>query len=299
MQQGCRIDSNQQDSAERAQAARLRFLEARNCLPARLLELGTADPLYPVRYSTRLESLCEGVRQTISEMNSAKSQALAGTVAHRTVFWEVDLQADFMLPGGRLYVPGAERIIPNVCRLVEAARRGCVFLVSSVDAHTTDDPELREWPPHCLKETPGAELIPEARALNCLVVPNRKGYVFLPDLGTRQQVLLQKDTLDVFDNPNTEVLLDFLSSTAAPASLEFVVFGVVTEYCVRCTVEGLLRRGHRVALVTDAVQSLKADEGQFVVNDLQVRGARLLTTDQALALVAAPLACSSLNQPAG
>jgi nicotinate phosphoribosyltransferase len=292
MRQGRRVDATEQDLASMARTARQRFLEGRNCLPSQLLALGTAEPPYPVRYSTRLEALCERVRQTVSDMESAKSPVSADpTVAHNTVFWEVDLQADFMLPNGRLHVSGVEKIIPNIDRLVEPARRGCVFLVSSADAHCVDDPELREWPSHCMKDTPGADLIPEARALTRLVVPNQKRYAFLPDIGTHQQVLLQKNTLDVFDNPNTEVLLDFLSSKAEHGSVEFVVFGVATEYCVRCTVEGLLRRGRRVALVIDAIQSIKADRGQRVVDDLQLRGARLLTTDQALALVAAPLAC--------
>ena len=41
--------------------------------------------------------------------------------SQKTVFWEVDAQADFMLPGGKLYAPGAEKIIPNIERLVTAA----------------------------------------------------------------------------------------------------------------------------------------------------------------------------------
>ena len=49
----------------------------------------------------------------------------------RIVFWEVDTQQDFMLPGGKLYVPGAEKIIPNITRLVNVAREGRVLLVSS------------------------------------------------------------------------------------------------------------------------------------------------------------------------
>src|SRR5438034_6393444 len=69
-----------------------------------------------------------------------------------------------MLPGGKLYVPGAEKIIPNVNRLIEAARQGRTLLISSADAHQPDDAEFREWPPHCVKGTAGAELIPEARS---------------------------------------------------------------------------------------------------------------------------------------
>ena len=30
-----------------------------------------------------------------------------------TIFWDVDTQVDFMLPTGKLYVPGAEQIVPG------------------------------------------------------------------------------------------------------------------------------------------------------------------------------------------
>ena len=42
---------------------------------------------------------------------------------NRIVLWEVDTQQDFMLPGGKLYVPGAEKIIPNIDRLVGLGSR--------------------------------------------------------------------------------------------------------------------------------------------------------------------------------
>jgi hypothetical protein len=29
-----------------------------------------------------------------------------------TILWDVDTQMDFMLPGGKLYIPGAEEAIP-------------------------------------------------------------------------------------------------------------------------------------------------------------------------------------------
>ena len=45
-------------------------------------------------------------------------------VSRNLVFWEVDTQADFMLPGGKLYVPGAEKLLPNIRRLTDAARQG-------------------------------------------------------------------------------------------------------------------------------------------------------------------------------
>ena len=67
------------------------------------------------------------------------------------IFWEVDVQADFMLPGGKLYVPGAEKLLPNIRKLTDAARRDEVFLVSHGDFHSANDPEFKQFPPHCLK----------------------------------------------------------------------------------------------------------------------------------------------------
>ena len=66
---------------------------------------------------------------------------------------------------------------------------------------------------------------------------------------------------------------------------EFVVFGVVTEYCVRFAAKGLLERGHRVWVVKDAIETLKAEDGECTVKELQALGAKFISTDQALALV--------------
>src|SRR5271166_988836 len=88
------------------------------------------------------------------------------------ILWEVDIQADFILPGGRLYVPGAEKLLPNIRKLTDAARRGEVFLVSHGDFHPANDPEFQQFPPHCLKGSPGAELLPEALTGNYVTLEN-------------------------------------------------------------------------------------------------------------------------------
>lgn len=209
-------------------------------------------------------------------------------VSRKVVFWEVDTQADFMLPGGKLYVPGAERIIPNLRRLVDAAREGRVFLISDACVHTLEDEEFKVWPPHCLAGTPGAQIISETLTENFYLIPNWAGARLPADLGKFQQVVLEKQTLDVFDNPNTEAVLERLDREA-----EFIVFGVVTEYCVRCAASGLLDRGRRVAIVTDAVETLNPADGRRTLEELTARGARLLTTDQALVLLDQPAARSA------
>jgi nicotinamidase-related amidase len=63
-------------------------------------------------------------------------------LSRNLIFWEVDVQADFMLPGGKLYVPGAEKLLPNICRLTDAARQDRVFLVSHGCYHPPYSPRI-------------------------------------------------------------------------------------------------------------------------------------------------------------
>jgi nicotinamidase-related amidase len=134
----------------------------------------------------------------------------------------------------------------------------------------------------------GADHLPEACTSGRLVIPNEKEFVLSENVTAYQQVTLQKNTLDVFDNPSTDALLARLNSAGSPAfdpNPEFVVLGVATEYCVRMTVDGLLRRGRRVAIVTDAVRSLNHRKGQQILESLESCGARLITSEEALKLV--------------
>ncbi len=193
------------------------------------------------------------------------------------VFWEVDVQADFMLPGGKLYVPGAEKLLSNIRKLTDAARRGEVFLVSHGDFHPVNDPEFRHFPPHCLKGSPGADLLPDAVTDNYVRIENDPTLKLPEDLSRYQQIVLEKQTLDIFESRHADALVERLGDAA-----EFVVFGVVTEYCISCAVKGLLKRNRRVAVVRDAIETLAPEVGNKALAELQSLGATLVTTDEIL-----------------
>ncbi|MGA3092296.1 MAG: isochorismatase family cysteine hydrolase [Terriglobales bacterium] len=197
------------------------------------------------------------------------------------IFWEVDVQADFMLPGGKLYVPGAEKLLPNIRKLTDAARRGDVFLVSHGCFHAPNDPEFGQFPPHCLKGTPGSEFVPEALTDRLVRVENDANAGLPGDLLPYQQIILEKQTLDVFETRHAASLVERLGDDA-----EFVVFGVVTEYCVGYAVKGLRKRKRRVAVVRDAIATLSPEVGEKTVAEFRSLGARLVTTDEVLAQVA-------------
>jgi nicotinamidase/pyrazinamidase len=200
---------------------------------------------------------------------------------NRIVLWEVDTQQDFMLPDGKLYVPGAEKIIPNINRLVDEARAGRVLLISSACRHLPDDPEFNIFPLHCVRGTPGERIIPQGLALKVHSVPN-DGSAKLPgSILDNQQLILEKQALDVFSNPHTEAIVNRLGKDT-----EYLIFGVVVEHCVYLAANGLIGRGHKVSIVKDAVETLKGAEGQRSLDELKSLGATFVSTEEAIAMVA-------------
>jgi len=165
----------------------------------------------------------------------------------KTVFFDVDTQIDFLYPTGALYVPGAEKVVEQIAMLNRFAGAHGIPLVSTMDAHSEDDPEFKAWPPHCVVATTGQQK-PEATLLSKRVtIPNTRVAMNMD----AQQILLEKQTFDCFTNVNLTALLERFGAE------RYVVYGVVTELCVKLAAFGLLKTGKRVELVTDAVRSLK------------------------------------------
>ena len=189
----------------------------------------------------------------------------------KQVFFDIDTQIDFMYPAGALYVPGAERILPAVEHLNRYAAARGIPVVSSTDAHSENDTEFRTWPPHCVAGTTG-QLKPAATLLpKTVVIPNVPVEV---DITGAQQIILEKQQLDLFTNPNIRDLLAKLQAD------RYVVYGVVTEYCVKCAAMGLLATGKPVALVTDAIETLDQSASAAMLAEFSRQGGELATLKQ-------------------
>lgn len=195
----------------------------------------------------------------------------------KIVFWEVDAQQDFMLPSGRLYVPGAEKIIPNIKRLVDTAQKAKAFVVSSACSHSEGDPEFATFPPHCIRGTEGARIVPEGLTRDYITVQNTTRSSLPQNVFDHEQVIIEKQELDVFSNPHTHELIERIGHAA-----DYFVFGVVTEYCVHFAAKGLLERGRKVHVVKDAIETLKAEESQRALGELKALGAKLISTEEAI-----------------
>jgi nicotinamidase/pyrazinamidase len=205
------------------------------------------------------------------------------------VLWDVDTQVDFMLPEGKLYVPGAEETAPAMARLVAAAREAGVVHVASADDHELTDPEISDdpdysstYPPHCLRGTPGAEKVPETKQSDPLplsLLPYPPGLI--PGLvAGRREILLLKKNFNVFTNPNTEPLLESLDPD------ELVVFGVATDVCDDAAILGFLLRGRRVIFVEDAARGLDEGRIEAVTKVWRDRGVKFASADDVVRTLA-------------
>ena len=179
----------------------------------------------------------------------------------KTVFFDIDSQIDFMYPAGALYVTGAERIVPVIAEL----NRRAPLVISTMDAHSEDDPEFQIYPHHCVVGTTG-------QRKPAITLREKRGVLPAP-LNDLQQLILEKQKLDCFTNPHLMPRLAELNAD------RYVVYGVVTEICVRFAAFGLLKTGKRVELVTDAVKALDEAAAKKMFSDFTAAGGHLATLD--------------------
>ena len=88
----------------------------------------------------------------------------------------VDMQHDFGLPTGSLYVSGAEYILDPINDLIAGWVGPVVY---TADNHPAETSHFDAWPVHCVAGTAGAELLPGLRVIGpvvCKGVDGQDGY---------------------------------------------------------------------------------------------------------------------------
>ncbi len=256
--------------------ARARTLASLERLPARYKSLH-GGLRYPVGHSAALERLLEEVRRqylTFPETATPARDSDGAEADYGLVFLDVDTQWDFMDPAGALYVPGAERIRPQLAKLAEYARAHRIPWISSADAHAPDDPSFSVWPPHCVVGMPGQRRVPETSLPGAVIIPNRAG-AFRPPFDWSGHLVLEveKQEYSVATNANFDAML------AALGPSRFVVFGVATDYCVKESALALRGLQAPVDLVVDAIREIDPENGRRALEEMTAAGVRLVTTD--------------------
>ncbi len=190
------------------------------------------------------------------------------------VLVDLNTQCDFLLPKGALPVSNRKEVLPNIRNLMNWARQKRLPVISSLEAHRPGE-HVRGLPLHCVDRSGGQKKIPftllPKRVLlfgdNTIDVPG--------DIFRRfQQVIFTKRDRDFLNNPKADRLVNNLDVN------HIVVFGVVTEYCVKAAVLGLLIRRHRVVVVSDACGCWSSADSELSLRQMDAKGAIVVTTNE-------------------
>ena len=149
----------------------------------------------------------------------------------------VDMAREFVEPGafiadagGPDYQARARAILPPLQRLTAAAREAGALVVYSTDAHTPDDPEMRKWPPHSMKGTKWAEIVPDLAI--------QPGDLDMP-----------KTTYSGFQCTDMESVLRWKGIDT------LYITGLHTDCCCRHTSGDAFQKGFGLVWVTDCLQA--------------------------------------------
>lgn len=163
----------------------------------------------------------------------------------------VDMLRGFLEKGYPLYCgDDARRIIPRVRDLLERENASGSRIIFICDNHAANDLEFQMFPPHCVKGTEEAEVIPELASFAKEVVPKQRYSAFFnTDLDDRIRQ----------ENPS-----------------KITVCGVCTDICVMHTVADARNRDYLVEVPADCVATFDPKAHHFALQHIsKILGARV------------------------
>jgi nicotinamidase/pyrazinamidase len=198
----------------------------------------------------------------------------------KLIFWDVDTQFDFTKPEGSLYVPGAETIIDKVSEVRKFALQNGYSILADMDWHNPENEEISEspdfqktFPPHCMAGSPGSERLGYLGDVPIEYIETDKmpPEILKKLIGKKQfHVVIRKESLNVFDNPNTDSLIESVKPEAV------AVFGVALDFCVKLVLDGLARHnGIKRILLRDVVKGLDPKTEDDIINEMRKTGVEI------------------------
>jgi nicotinamidase/pyrazinamidase len=180
----------------------------------------------------------------------------------------VDVQRDF-LPAGALPVREGDKVIEPINALIDRFVAKGIPVLFTRDWHPKDHRSFKSrgglWPPHAVKDTPGAQFPPS---------------LHLPKGATIISKAMDKD-VEAYSGFHGTDLSARLKSMGVR---ELYVVGLATDYCVKNTVIDGMKDGFRLFIVRDSVRgvNLKRTDSATAFRKMISRGARTITSQQLL-----------------
>jgi nicotinamidase-related amidase len=167
----------------------------------------------------------------------------------------IDMLNDFVT--GSLKCDRAQRIIPNIRRLIDAARKAGVPIIFANDSHSPTDFEMARWGPHALTSSKGAQVIPELTPTDKDIVIDKHVYS------------------SFFETP--------LDSFLRARKVDTVILtGLHTHLCVRHTAADAFFRGYKIVVPENGVDSFTEEDHKSGLAYLKEYYAANITTAEAV-----------------
>jgi len=243
-------------------------------------------------------------------------------ITPNTAIYETDIQRDFSLRSGALFVRGndkpkaqpygAEKCLPNIYNLHEHAEKNKWLILGSVDKHFYEDAELIRnrggvFDDHCMNGTKGQLRLSGLEPQKDIHIRSKDG----PMLGiktynkqelqtyinrakeNKANLILEKQSYDVATNPNFETIFKMLLDQGLE---EIYVNGFATDYCDKAAVlkmadiRDTTKLPLEIYVITDAIEAVNIDFqgnvdpdfGKKALDEMVLRGAELITTKDVL-----------------
>jgi len=196
----------------------------------------------------------------------------------------VDVQADFTeLKSGALAVPGTDaHYIDDVHKATRRFQDQGLRIYFTLDWHPVDhisfytnnpgtepfqEVEMEEgrtqvmWPPHCVQNTPGAEILIDiegpAERVQTGANSNFDSYSgFVDDGGNQTDLdrLLRRDGIK-----------------------KLIIYGLATDYCVKHTVLDAAELGYQVELLVDLCRGISPETTASALEEMEARGVKIIS----------------------
>lgn len=170
-----------------------------------------------------------GEQVTLPEITISKKVEFP---AQRSAVIVVDMQNDFVKPGGSLVVPSAAATLPALAATLERARSAGVRIAYTQDTHLEGDKEWAIWPEHCRKGTWGWQIVDELAPFS-------------------EDLVVQKSRYDGFYDTSLD---HYLSRVWGVEHL--LILGTISSICVLHTAAAAGLRWFHVVTAVDGISAL-------------------------------------------
>lgn len=188
---------------------------------------------------------------TAAFVSSAQPTAFP-IAAGATALVVIDMQRDFLLPGGFGESLGndvslLQKVVEPLSHLIDAARKAGILVVHTREGHR---PDLSDCPPAKLQRGSPSQRIGDLGAFGRILIQGEYGHDIVDELAPiAGEVVIDKPGKGAFYATELQTVL------ADAGITQLLVTGVTTEVCVHTTVREANDRGYECLVVSDCVGS--------------------------------------------